>query len=522
MLKTLKRKDLQLSSKKQGFSLIEVLVAIAIMAVLGAVVYPALIRHIEEGKADKDRNSAQELVTAIQVAMTDEDVYNEVLNYAAHGNVSSYCDTKANYSAAYTKVFRTATGNHKAQWRYKSEEIKADEQVYKFSGNMHGVTLTFQPTELEQGNKTKYNIENAIVNKALQLTGSEGKHPYCTGATNFVQSPIPDQDPLKYSCETPDYTTNGILKHMYDVGQAESKLYAKLKSTFGSTLELDSQTYRNSDFTVFIYLPLVDWTETVQDDVIEVYGQFNGTNISQLYVPEEDGGLVTPNNGGVNHPDFDDDDDLVNPELPEAEPEFTVALNANGGTGGSSSTKVKEGGAFGRIQLPTREGYVFNGYYAAPEGIDAMKYNFETYNGANTLRVNFKHAENNWTYRTSTDKGRHIYAVIDVIGTTSVGSVQFNDKPLNNTQYTKTVNGSNLRLTFDFEIAENMVTFATYDYESLYRFIDIEGVNNSTVRVEVQEARLDKKQYIDVYGSGTRVYDKNQNTTLYAHWTPVP
>lgn len=74
------KKELKNTKKKnnKGFSLVELIVVIAIMAVLMAVLAPAMLRYVEKSRVQKDESAVSEAANAAQLALADETVYNEV------------------------------------------------------------------------------------------------------------------------------------------------------------------------------------------------------------------------------------------------------------------------------------------------------------------------------------------------------------------------------------------------------------------------------------------------------------
>ena len=64
--------------KNKGFSLVELIIVIAIMAILAAAIAPALIRYIDKSRRSDDVAAAETVNTATQAAFSNEDAYDEV------------------------------------------------------------------------------------------------------------------------------------------------------------------------------------------------------------------------------------------------------------------------------------------------------------------------------------------------------------------------------------------------------------------------------------------------------------
>ena len=79
------------------FSLVELIVVIAIMAVMTSVLAPALLKYVEESRAQKDNSAMNEVTHAIKLALANEDVYDECLAYTFKDNYSAYAERQLNH-----------------------------------------------------------------------------------------------------------------------------------------------------------------------------------------------------------------------------------------------------------------------------------------------------------------------------------------------------------------------------------------------------------------------------------------
>lgn len=85
----------------KGFSLVELIIVIAIMAILAGAIAPALIRYIDKSRKSNDVSAAKTIKTAVETAMTNEAAYEAMTT----GTASTITDLDGN-SISYAGVIK--------------------------------------------------------------------------------------------------------------------------------------------------------------------------------------------------------------------------------------------------------------------------------------------------------------------------------------------------------------------------------------------------------------------------------
>lgn len=120
----------------KGFSLVELIVVVAIMAVLMGILVPTLVKNVEKSKKQKDRNAIEEIRNTMVTTLADPTysdveatiVYNDTTNKKITVTSGTGTPGTGTTSTDITN-FLSAVSKDIEDWTFTSKDYKADPKV---------------------------------------------------------------------------------------------------------------------------------------------------------------------------------------------------------------------------------------------------------------------------------------------------------------------------------------------------------------------------------------------------------
>lgn len=142
----------------KGFSLVELIVVVAIMAVLMGILVPTLVKNVEKSKKQKDASAIEEIRSTMVTTLADP-TYSDIEATIVYDGTTIDIDNPKTITAvppitdAEVKPFLTAVSADVKDWKFTSKAYKADDEVtFVISGQMVTVYREAENESVPGGN----------------------------------------------------------------------------------------------------------------------------------------------------------------------------------------------------------------------------------------------------------------------------------------------------------------------------------------------------------------------------------
>lgn len=121
----------------KGFSLVELIVVVAIMAVLMGILVPTLVKNVEKSKKQKDASAIEEIRSTMVTTLADP-TYSDIEATIVYDDTTIDIDDPGTTGSiiavppitdAEVKTFLTAVSADVKDWKFTSKAYKAEDKV---------------------------------------------------------------------------------------------------------------------------------------------------------------------------------------------------------------------------------------------------------------------------------------------------------------------------------------------------------------------------------------------------------
>lgn len=137
-------------SGNKGFSLIELIIVIAIMAVLVGFIVPQYIKYVDKSRLANDKQLITAIHNALAAAIVDENIADRPLGGIAPIDIELLDNPGAGYYSAYTdfvdtfKSFVQVDSTSSLKDHLKSKEYKGQDILIEINGTTQQVKVTVE------------------------------------------------------------------------------------------------------------------------------------------------------------------------------------------------------------------------------------------------------------------------------------------------------------------------------------------------------------------------------------------
>lgn len=105
-----------MKNNNKGFSLVELIIVITIMAILAGAIAPALIKYIDKSRRSSDVSNAQTIAGALQNALADEEANSGIGSTGLSGDFNTLLGSSG--SNSYAKEVQNIMGANSMKIKY--------------------------------------------------------------------------------------------------------------------------------------------------------------------------------------------------------------------------------------------------------------------------------------------------------------------------------------------------------------------------------------------------------------------
>ena len=134
-------------NKNKGFSLVELIVVVAIMAVLVGILAPAYLSYVEKTRRGTDENMVEEIRHTVEIATADICVYDEVVDKMSGGSVTITFGPSGSIAAKGTTIGTEMKNALEDVYGTKTFDTKSK----KYNGKSYDVTITMSTSTSGSG-----------------------------------------------------------------------------------------------------------------------------------------------------------------------------------------------------------------------------------------------------------------------------------------------------------------------------------------------------------------------------------
>lgn len=141
----------------KGFSLVELIIVIAIMAILAAALAPQLMKYIEKSRVSTDASTCSTIESCVNAALADEDAYKQVAAKATGGTRDFEFYIKK--GPKFTEIKSKGAGGSESTCSAFADELKDSLSSIK-DPKQTGMTAYKVTIVVKQGSKTNSSIHS--------------------------------------------------------------------------------------------------------------------------------------------------------------------------------------------------------------------------------------------------------------------------------------------------------------------------------------------------------------------------